>query len=454
MFFRSHRVFEIFTEQTLESMSKNKQRAANVEKAKTLLSSLSPSDRGRLLQSSGLLSPSHPGRSRRKPKNGSRPVQKDPGEMQSRARSRKEGSGVYRLPAEILALTRTPAPPYSIRSQVHTTMGPATIEHYLASLRHPRQIRGVRSPVNVNVAPSVTSTTATTVCRFTTTVALNTSTQIAWFPGHTSNQGGMHPSYSTSSYLSINVAGVPTTHVASPVNIGAFPNMACVLTTGITLNSASQLLTSNGGAGGTAAIVDWDVESSLVAPVDTDYWHRVVSCSIRITNPTTASLVGGTIVSVVPGSTFDTSATVPFQEVYAIFPTYNINDAAGSTEVVWTPRATDLGYWGYTSGVTNATVRDAGILIWLNGATSANVFTVEIVTNWEMAGAAYRQIASPAPTSDKAGDVTKQIVSQVHAGSLAAKSILEGGMSIVKQMEGFVPSMARVAQKLGQAVSY
>lgn len=309
----------------------------------------------------------------------------------------------------------------------------------------------------MNVAPSAVSLTATTVARFTSSPAASSANQIVWFPGHLTNSGGMHPSFTTSNYAEVNVTGVPTQYVSGPVQVGSVPALAAVHTVGITVGgssgSASTSLLTNAGVSGVATPVLWDSSTGLSAPVATDYWHRPVSCSIRITNTTPAGNVSGSVTTVVPGATFDVVAATPAQEAWAIFPTYNINDAAGTVEVVWVPRATDLGYWGYAGSGLNSNLRDAGIIIWLNSASTSQSYTVEIVCNWEIAGSAYRTLAGPTEVSDHAGDAVKQMVAQVHAGSVSAGKMLNAGMHFAEKIMGYVPMAARAATRIMGAQS-
>lgn len=392
-----------------------------------------------------------------------RAPQRDPGEMRQRARGRREGAGIKRLPAELLALTRTQVPSYDIRTQVHSDAGPATLQHYLASLAHPRQVRGMRSPIDINVAPSVATLTCTTVTRFAQAVSANQASQIVWFPGHSINTGQMHPSYTSSHPINVNgnaavsigVAGTPSAVVSGPVAVATTPAVACIATTVLAAGVGSTDLTSNAGATGVVIPVIWDTPTGLQAPLATDYWHRPVSACFRITNTTPAGNVSGTVVTVTPGMTFDVNTATPNQEAWAIFPTYQINDPAGTVEMTWVPRATDLGYWGYPSPTSGASsgIRDAGMLVWLNAASTTQTYIIELVVNWEIGGSAYRTLAQPTALSPSATSVAKQIVSQVHAGTTNVKGMLEAGLEMANSLGSYVPMAARAAQRIAGAAA-
>lgn len=339
-------------------------------------------------------------------------------------------------------LVRTEVPPYSVRSSVHDSSSPARVKDYLLSLAHPRMYRGVRSPNSLNVAPTTSTLTATTVARQQFVVQAGTSDQVVWFPGHTLDSAGGHPHYAISRYQSVTAA--LTAFTPGPVTVGGGTSLSFVHSDNVGANLAA---TSTAVAGATA--YTWDTVLPITAPPTNlnDLWWRAVSCSLMVTNVTSAMNISGSVVSVVPGvpTDFMSAATVD-QEQFSIFPTYTIHDAGGSREIVWVPRTSDLGYWGMSAnGVATKTgdTRDAGIWLWMNAGAADQTFIVELVVNWEIGGNAYRMLQKGTATSAAATDITKAVVGGVHSGLDAAQSL----WGTASRMASGVRGMAEMAAK-------
>lgn len=304
-----------------------------------------------------------------------------------------------------------------IQARIHPE---SALGSWTRSLARPFEVSGVFCPVNYNPAPSfIQSTARTTSTNLNLLVTANTTTSILLWPGHApppthaSSSVGAGDSLDAVSYHANDVfvgAQTPaTTYVVGPMNkhdnVGDKTAIIGVVTTGSTFGN-----TTGNIAGGTSTIMPWDVplpyttNSVLSGGGGHSRW-QLVSMGVRIHNMTPELYRGGSVISVQPNNSMTVSSLSVSQSTFTNYPTFHdwgVGDGKG-VEISWIPRAQDLAFWhGFeavaTGGYPDADMQGPAIMIFLNAPSgaSAQVYTYEVVCNWQLAGTYLNAVGGPA----------------------------------------------------------
>ncbi len=303
--------------------------------------------------------------------------------------------------AEIVVMDEKKARDKAFRGHPHLML-------YAKTLDNPNKVRGVKSPVSVNVAPSLFSTTGTTTALNRVTVAANTASAIYLFPGAVSGQAIENVSpYATSCLaLTINV----TNYMPGPIQEGGAaggPVMG-VLTSGLAIGA--HLGSYNTAASSPITPAQQLPYASVSGEADVRW--RLVSMEINVHNVTVELNRGGSIVSCNPVHAID-SNTYTTQNAFSVYDSFE-QHGPNSARVVWRPAAKDLGYWHYNAAVTTKDHQATGVYVWLNAdAAQAQTYEYEVVCNWELAGNLLRAVVTPSTASRQLTPIAQDAIDAI-----------------------------------------
>jgi len=345
---------------------------------------------------------------------------------QTTTTAQKEKSILKKVNKEVkkarkVALVNVPKPVrQAVKGAVKARQPPkdSHLSRWAKALARPFDGMGAICPVNFNVAPSLmNSTLRLTYTNLNFLVLANSTQQMTLFPGH----GGSIPNVQSSSSSVIGsdldavafhagqynllMNGNPSCHVGPCRTSDAAGNVfepfnAC-------FNTLSLGGCTNGNTGA-STYAPYDVAAPYVSTTSTHLRWQLVSMGVRIFNSTPQLSRGGSVVTVplINGTGFASSgglaATVQAQ--LEANPGFKVHgDCGDGIEVSWIPRLQDLAYWHSVVSGTAApnnlnltNYANAAMGVFFNNGTATNqVFTIQVVFNWMLAGNSIQSISQP-----------------------------------------------------------
>lgn len=306
---------------------------------------------------------------------------------------------------------------------------------YLNALDNPFDCLGAKCPINYNPAPSFIQTSnRTTVTRSSFAVATSTTQTVVLYPGHmeqvqaadsaTSLHGIMDPTAYHSGAFRMSGDAATSTKIIGPL-AGSYTNVTSTSTTpgiGYTLpGSGNNYNIELSTPGGTFLTYDAPLPYSYNGTTGHVRW-QLVSMGLRMRNVTPVLNRGGAVFSVVPNSDFlATGGTVTS---LAIFPTFRDHgDCSDGMYVKWVPRGGDLAFWhdaclvpANTPIFSTLHAANPGLVaVMVNGTATTQLYDIEIVCNWQLAGSLINVIGGPAPHQPALKSIVEPVISQALA---------------------------------------
>jgi len=292
------------------------------------------------------------------------------------------------------------------------------LQQYVDSLANPWAGTGSRNPINYNPVPTMMTSCATTTNTLTDlAVATGTTTEITLFAGH-GVQSQVYAMDGTAYHAQQQGMGTGGT---TPYTIGPVPVYDSittqtlqptngVITSGLTLGNYAPSSTSifslplnNTIGGGYDQALPY---TGVAGQMGHTRW-KLVSMGFRIICTTPLVYRGGDIAYVQPSQSdnpyYDTSVNQT-QVQFADYPSYTITQAEnlGELKISWIPKPEDCAFWHTTStGGTpadsiNGYLSDVAIRIWINNPTTyQQIYSFQVVMNWEMGGQNLVTLSSP-----------------------------------------------------------
>lgn len=329
--------------------------------------------------------------------------------------------------------------------------------------------KGIKCPFNFNPAPSLMSTTATTVnYESSLAVAASNTRQLVLWPGHyimdnivvasgAAASGASYPAQmdAVAYHQSTLLVG------ATDYNVGPGPATTANATTAVAcaaVISADTPVATNGVVVNStvgASVQLWDNPYPITAALGGGSHMRwkMISMGIKIRNITPAATRGGAIVSVQPAFQV-TVADYASQAKFSQHPSFhNWGDGTEEITISWIPRPTDLSYWHLNNSLSspgvnssNTTITGPGILIWFNAPAAAQQYEYTHIAHWEIAGTSV-QILSQATVGSGVNDQQLKVSLGAHAeGSPTAAGFAGTVESMVKTGKAVVRDVARVGK--------
>lgn len=328
---------------------------------------------------------------------------------------------------------------------------------------------GVKCPFNFNPAPSLMSTTCTTVnYESGLPVSSGQSRQLAIWPGHyimdniavtagPAGTGSAYPAqmdevaYHQSNLL---VAGVE-------YSVGPGPAVAANGTTILgcaTVVSAGVPNVLNGvvvptTAGGTPQLWDNPYPVTATTAVGSHMRWKMIGMGIKIRNITPAANRGGSIVSVQPAFQINV-ADYATQAKFSQHPSFkNWGDGTDEIVIPWIPRPRDLAYWHGNNSLSapatnsyNISISGPGILVWFNAPAQDQQYEFTQVAHWEIAGTAVQILSQPTVSSGvNDSQVKAALGSHAESGPTA-----HGFMSTLKEVVQTGKAVVQKAERVGR----
>lgn len=322
-------------------------------------------------------------------------------------------------------------------------------------LSRPFEFEGFFCPVSYNPAPSfIQSTARTTVTNLNLGVGPNSTTQIAFWPGHNimagdaSQTGGFEAPMDAVAYHSRDIfiggATPANIYVVGPMTktdaISTKTAAIGVLWGGLGL--ASTYGTTNSGA---SLPLTWDVSLPYVADGTKGGHHtrwQMVAMGLRIRNISPEIYRGGNVVTVQPNNNY-LIPNAGNQATLEIFPTFYDHGVCEYAEVSWIPRAQDLAFWhgqeNISSGGTPSTdFSGPAMIVFFNNPTANTMsYSYELVCHWQLAGTYLNPVGGPAPHAPEVKPHVEKAISFLQnsshtasqAASVISKAVSHSGSS-------------------------
>lgn len=333
-------------------------------------------------------------------------------------------------------------------------------------LSQPFLHEGEFCPVSYNPAPSFIQTTArTTSTDMSGSVAMTSTTQFAFYPGHGSSQGisTAETEMDAVSYhakdQNVNTGGSLQRCVVGPMSKtdGAATRVPII---GVKIPGITTGLTYWDTSANTAVPVAWDVALPYVSVSGTtstgghhSRW-QLVAMGIRFTQTTPEFARGGTFLTVQPNTVY-LGTNGDAQSTLEKFPTFKDHGPEGF-EISWIPRAQDLAFWHGTSdtGANGATAALIGpaVLVFINNPTGEAIsYTYQVVCHWQLAGSYLNTVGRPAAHAPETKPAIEKAVSVLQNGHSSAASAL-GLLDAASKHSGITSgeSWFETAAKLGR----
>lgn len=302
---------------------------------------------------------------------------------------------------------------------------PPAIAAYFDALEHPENAAMVKVPIQINNVYSTQTITAKTMCVESVAVAGGGSSELAFFPGHsqyafaasagTEGPLDLQSAHSRVQQLANSLGTAAQSWVMGPMSDGTDSPAIGYRTVGSGMTQSTAVGVTNYAVTSLAGFscTPFEMTPLPYSAVRDDNNHtrwRLVSFSVKLVNKTPEINRGGLVSSVQPSNHFtpSTSAALGERDLFQNFPSYVVHDSDHNVRITWVPRPEDISFW-HSANHSTASSAAAGIRIWLDAPASyPQTWEVSVHANWEIAGANYRAIASPAIQHPKSEEIIPQ----------------------------------------------
>lgn len=327
------------------------------------------------------------------------------------------------------------------------------LDSYLAMLSRPFDSAPVKGPVNYNPVPSFMTSTATTTYTATLPVAVSSCVQLCLSAHGRHSENDAMDGVSYHGVLQF-VNGVDYT-IGPVATTGPKTPIAGFFVSGLSLGSAASV-----SSGATASPIFWDTAlpySGVLDDAEHTRW-KLLSMGVRLQNVTNVEQRSGDVTSVQPSN----SAVLASQAAWAKYPTFDVSQRAntGTLELSWIPRAQDMAFWHSVASATDSSTSGAygAIMIWLNNSSSVatQVYRVELVFHWELAGDNLVSIATPSILQPNDKSVIEPTLEVLKFTSGTAAKAQDIGLAVAGGSGSFLDEVGSLAatavKKLGPSI--